>query len=842
MNVEIYVYNEVSQKYEKVDLYSDENINMNLKSKDSKDLGKIYSSYSQTFELPATDNNNRILNFFFDSKLLKVKNSSYLSAKIYVLGQLFKSGKLSLTNGKMQKGRLISYSTNFFTGVATLKEIIGDAKLQDPGILNPSSINWSISGVASMMTSTGSNGVIVPLISNKRVLEWFPAGTNATYVNNINFLNAQTQRGLRIDELRPAIPFSRVMNAIISKYNLQINCQLFQRDEYKKLMIYGNSSAVRFDPYALDIANQYESVLNLGTDNPSRWTVTANLTENLHYITKSNPGDYPSATFQVGMMPTSLLSNIDKPIATVTFVDRRPASSTYGMPLYSITKEAISLESIANIINVDWSFNETDFGGITMGSPLIFSVQVEFNTIAKLDFIVYRLAVPDVSNMDFLQISQFTGMEGNVGMLDLSTVPNMKVIDFLSSFFKMFNISVRQDINSDVLFWETPQDIQGQTLDYSEYADIENVKIDTPVKYKKYSFSHAKSKYYSSVAFAKLNVTNPNQQEYGQLLYDTLDPYSKENYEIKTDFSIAYPVSLTGTNVQTFYGFNDSTPTTSTVYSLMYKPNFDEFTLFYNQGLRQILSSGGGAISFSIYDPSTLLGTPISLYHKLGVGLTDTTSSTHALSFKDERNILPTSFNLTNNSYSNYYRQAIERLLYNNTKMYNYTAYLPQSEIMKFDLRNTIIIGNDKYTIEDATINLVTGKTTLLLMNKFPAELANIQISTVPQPTSLNVTGNSIRNDGKILISWSGLVPGSWLYHEIEMQSSWWLNNTNWTGIARSLMGTDTASSLVFDIGLTGPIPSWPGTHYVYIRFRSYDKWGNKSLWTTANTSFTNYP
>jgi hypothetical protein len=48
------------------------------------------------------------------------------------------------------------------------------------------------------------------------------------------------------------------------------------------------------------------------------------------------------------------------------------------------------------------------------------------------------------------------------------SLPDIKCVDFLSSFFKAFNISVFDSPNNEDLFWLTPSDIETEEQTYSK--------------------------------------------------------------------------------------------------------------------------------------------------------------------------------------------------------------------------------------------------------------------------------------------------------------------------------------------------------------------------------------
>ena len=58
-NLELYVKNDNGLD-ERVDLFDFEAVNLSQVIKDVKDIGKIFTDYSQSFKVPASANNNRI--------------------------------------------------------------------------------------------------------------------------------------------------------------------------------------------------------------------------------------------------------------------------------------------------------------------------------------------------------------------------------------------------------------------------------------------------------------------------------------------------------------------------------------------------------------------------------------------------------------------------------------------------------------------------------------------------------------------------------------------------------------------------------------------------------------
>ena len=64
-DLELYIEDDNGNK-DRVDLFDFEAINLNQKIKDVRDIGKIFTDYSQSFKVPASPNNNKIFKHYYN--------------------------------------------------------------------------------------------------------------------------------------------------------------------------------------------------------------------------------------------------------------------------------------------------------------------------------------------------------------------------------------------------------------------------------------------------------------------------------------------------------------------------------------------------------------------------------------------------------------------------------------------------------------------------------------------------------------------------------------------------------------------------------------------------------
>ena len=52
-----------------MDLFPDENISVTSSIQNSKDISKIFTDFSQSFTIPASKNNNRVLKHYYNTNI-----------------------------------------------------------------------------------------------------------------------------------------------------------------------------------------------------------------------------------------------------------------------------------------------------------------------------------------------------------------------------------------------------------------------------------------------------------------------------------------------------------------------------------------------------------------------------------------------------------------------------------------------------------------------------------------------------------------------------------------------------------------------------------------------------
>jgi hypothetical protein len=675
--------------YSKLDLIKDESIPMRYTFKDTQDITKVFSPYSLNFTFDATPNNLSSLGFFGNTDVIKSSDLRKVRAKVYVNSILNQTGLLKLEKIVYKMGKPSVITASFATNLTNLKDKIGDDTIDGLGSLV---IDWNPATAKNLLSSIQSNNIegipikyFVPLASTNRVIQYNADGSG---LDNVFFNPANSptsNKVLKANELRPAISFSTIVELIKLKYGLQIVAPLENITEYKDAYIWCMGQ-------------------NFGSKTQSKFIILQN-------ATTSNAGfiiDFKSATDSVKVKLNGALL-LNKILQQITFegINYLTASNSECTVRifrvgedFPIKTETFTLTQSSETINV---FLETVF--FDANNEIEYFINLEFtNSISWSNAILKtRLVRTIFLALELTQnINNFLQMGGS--KIDLiKSLPEVKVIDFLTSFLKAFNIAIL-DVNpdDDSLFFYTPQDILANKKEVTYVADISDVEKSTQDDFNYYIFKHAESNFKSNVDY-KIGAG----QDYGQASFPEIKPPNAKEFQIETNFTIIPPVTIPGTNATTVYGFEGGQPEILATGEARYTPNFGELVLFYSHGNKPLNALFGVQSSLQ---SGALATQSISSYIQVLPYTTDNKSFSFSV-------LVQNNVAYRDNLFSRYYAEIIKRYIDQNVMKQEFTLYLNANEVRDFRLENDIIIGENKFTIVDSTIDITNGKTKLTLLN-----------------------------------------------------------------------------------------------------------------------------
>ena len=674
---------------QRMDLFPDETISVTSSIQNSRDIGKIFTDFSQSFTIPASKNNNKVLKHYYNTTIAEgssIDARKKLDGYIELNHATFKKGKIRVDGVKMKDNSPEVYKITFFGNTVTLPELFGEDKLSDVATLSAYDHDYDAAEVKTGFESSLVSGSIVyPLISHTERLYYDSAGVT-TDDGNLYYDAAKSNRGLDYRDLKPALKVKNIIDAIGSQYGLIFQSDFFDSTMFNELYMWLHRSKGQMTAAAgtTQISNVTNFQFVSGTD-------FATFDEGALQLDTYDFG-YESKDYQATLIVVPVGSgeytikvyNNNYLYDTVTGITNS-FSKQYNLDGNSIWSLKIVIETNNGITDYDarWLVDEftTDnnpFGGGSLTQQAVY--------LSANQSLLSQVIITD-------------------------NIPNMKVMDFLSNIFKMFNLTSYVLVDGKIYVEKLDEFYaDGLGYDITKYVDRNSTDIDRAIPYKKISLEFPEPKTFFA---QKTNEINGGTG-YGNLLYDGGEKLDGGDYTVKINFEkVVYErMSNVANNALTDIGWGwfvdykgSSADDITKVSSIVEKP-----LLFFNVSE----NSSGTPISWTSGTHSQ-----ITTYNRPANINADQSQSLNFGSEIDEYNRSGNSVIINNNSlFENFYKTYITQVFDRRARIYRYSAKLPSKILLKYNLNDTFTVFDQDYIINNINVNLITGDTKLELINK----------------------------------------------------------------------------------------------------------------------------
>ena len=497
----------------RIELFNDEKISITSSIQNVNDISKVFTDYSQSFTIPASDTNNEIFRHWYENSLDNGYNQNFrYNGYIEIDTQVFRTGKWQLESATVKDNRIEDYKITFYGNLVSLSDKFGEDKLKDIQELNDYTISYTGASVQDKITTTSDTDLAFPLISSNRVWEYGGGGAQDI---------SQNSHHMHYYELFPALKIARIFDAIENKYGVSFNGNFLTQSRFTKAYLWLKNRDV-FNPLSARILMEYTPDAtghDYLTINPDNFVINPNVINELNSNTPTGYSFVASGLYQF------------------TF----SASTTYVVSVF---------------LNDAFLFNVTGTG-VAASFQLPFTGGVYKVYLSTTTAVTYSNAVisnifeyDDANNTLSTLTTSGTGGGTSVANLDLpSFMPDIKVSDFFSSVLKMFNLTAFSfDEQNYTLEQLENWYYQGEIKDFSEncVTDFEYERIKP---YRKVNFEYEKSESFLNRAYY-----DNASKEYGNLNYQFNNDGS--DYTIKLPFENLTFNKFTGTNLQVGYSLN----------------------------------------------------------------------------------------------------------------------------------------------------------------------------------------------------------------------------------------------------------------------------------------------
>ena len=688
---------------ERVDLFKDETVSLTQTIKNVKDLKKVFTEFTQTFSVPASSVNNKIFKHYYNFDISNGFDARKKQAARIELNDLpFKDGKTALQGVELKNNVAHTYKITFFGNTVDLKDILGDSELASLP-LNQNQI-YDYANVTSRMRVV-SNDILVPLITHTNRLI-FNSSSHTTYdpeatTNNISHhgTGTQSQNGVAWNEFKYAIRLQAIIDAIETKYNITFSDDFFNDNTNEKfynlfMWLHRKSGDVE---QAAQVDVIYTSLKDLVVKTGSTEYISTSFSG---IITVNAPVGVTPALLRYQLTPTTgatysvrVLRNSGTVVGELNGVSGNQTldiqAGTDGLINNSTYLIQISgvVSFSANDIDVQLNWVEP-FGTPSFGSDLYHN-NASFQTEQDFEFNI------------------------------VEQIPKMKIIDFLSGLFNMFNLTAYVDDVGTIVVRTLDSYYADSTQVYNidKYLDTTKSTSDIALPFNEISFSYKGLGTFLAKQFEQL--TNSGWGSLGYTLDGDIFDAPSEPYKIEVPFEHMQFERLydagnsppTATDVQWGYSVNENQ-----------QSYIGEPLLFY-----PILISGGTDIR--IRDTETSSVDDITTYYipSNSLALLPSTSKEN-IHFQNEFNEYlanepdsivagDNALGFTDTIFETEYKEYIQDVFNFRRRLLKVTAYLPMKVYYNLQLNDLIQLGQDSYKINSMKTDLTTGKTEFELLN-----------------------------------------------------------------------------------------------------------------------------
>jgi hypothetical protein len=506
--VAIYIYDDVTGLANRVELFNDEKISITSSVQDVNDISKIFTDFSQSFTVPASNANNKIFRHWYENAIesgfdARTRKNAYIELDTIP----FRKGKIQLEKVSVVNGQIENYQITFFGALISLKDAFGGNYLKD---LDYSTVNFSYSGadVVSKVSTTTSSNIKYPLITSKRVWQYGGSGTSVT-----NWDISKTASPIYHTDLFPAIRLSTLFEVIATNLGVTFTGNFLTDSRFTRAFLWcKNANDFQIKVEALEVIFQ------------TKYSTTGSLelfdldTHTLTYVDEGGSTFIETQTFDITCSANG--------IASVFYVYRN------GVKVYALNFTSSTTSQQFELL-IRGSGNYTF--KISAASTLSFTSELNF-------------AISDGSEVvRDIEVIQSTTQTTNT-LLDLANyMPEIKTEDFFAGVLKMFNLTCYSDMAGVFTITQLEDWYDdGEIRDLTQYVISDNFDIERVTPYKMLNFTYQDSEALLNVGY-KQNSPIP----YGNLNY-SLENDGAE-YSVELPFENMLFGKFTDTNLQVSY-------------------------------------------------------------------------------------------------------------------------------------------------------------------------------------------------------------------------------------------------------------------------------------------------
>lgn len=678
LNLALFLKNNTSGKYIRTDLFNDETVSITQVIQDVQDISKIFTDFTKTFTIPATSENNRLFKHYYNYDIdggfdARVKIDAYIE----IDSNRFNSGKVKLEGVDMKNNQPYSYKITYFGNTINIKDVMGEDKLN---ALDLSDFNLTYNNTtvkSKLQANPETNHVITPFISHTNRYYFDSSSGHSEDPRNLYFQNGGGHNhGLLWSDLKYAIRVHKIIEAISTKYNLVFSNDFFNSSnlDYYQLFMWlhrakGDVQGVEGGIIPPELINYWSGAGANSYFSNSNTLVVTNIYDAYNssiIINTSSTTDYKISIYKNGILYYQSNTLNGSQILDIGITD-------VGEYTFYIQSQVI-----------------ITINNFTLGLPY-FAVVDGVQTILED---IYNLTTFNTNNTFIFDIAQ--------------QIPEMKVIDFLSGIFKMFNLTAY--VENDIIVVKTLNDYYstGNVHNITQYIKTDTKSVNVALPFKQIEFGYEDTKTLLALKHSQQFNYDWAKEIYNELpdidggIYKVILPFSHMKFERLHDIHDDSTL-----DIQWGYSANDNFNAATG----NYEASLNKPLLFY-----PILVTG---VSNMSWKPTNTTHEQITSYIAPSNSLSFYPSVSKVnINFKAELNEWTAGNNFTDTLFLKYYQNYIMQVFNPKNRLTKIKAILPISIMMNFKLNDRFKIIDRLFRINKITTNLTNGESDIELLNE----------------------------------------------------------------------------------------------------------------------------
>ena len=688
-NIQLYIANTL------VDMFDDESVSLTNTIQEIKDIAKVFTSFSQSFVVPASKVNNQLFKHYYN---FNIDNGFDARLKVNATIELnylpFQKGKIKLEGTELKNNEIYGYKITFFGNTVELKDLIGedtlDALVGDSnwidGFTKPYSSSAIYTGLVSGYDITNggvsySNAIITPLITHTTRLFYDTASDTADDGNlapNGTGESTAMNHGVYWKDLKYAIRVDLIIKAIEKTYGITFSTDFFNSSNapyYNLYMWMHRKKGNVDDPNA---PATFPQLVNFGLDSTMTNVLAAGQT-----VTVSNQTGNNKITSTLTLTPNSA----ENTVYTVNVIKDGVIQDSFSQTAPSAISESVDL---------------------TDGNYQVQVVVREEFTIDSISLDLVDLQVPESHTIN---VSAFT-IQAISQFVPSAQLPPQNVLEFLTGIFKLFNLTAFVLDNGTIKvqtldsFYANPS--SSSPFDISNFIDISKSQVNLALPYREIIFQYKGLGTKLAMQHEQLTTGGVG---WGTTKYMGDAKYDGGVYKVEAPFEhMKYERLINianGNNTTAQVGWcvddNDESYLGEPVlFYPIYQQNQDQIR-FLND--RPYVNSSSNIDINDYFIPSN------------SVAISAATSTAN-INYNQENNEYDITGNFTGTLFQTYYSNYITQMFNTKRRLNKFTAYLPTNILLNYELSDRFIINNISYKINSVNTNLKTGVSTLELLNE----------------------------------------------------------------------------------------------------------------------------